>query len=325
MDSQAPERKNIQLSSYQVKRGFGLYKYCLMEILSDVVAGAPSSIETMPPQIWRVLSSWFLEYEHNNLYQCLFFKIVELVIKNDDYLEAQKTLFSKYKFLTKIIQHFNEFPKTGCKGFIVMLCNIVRLAAALQPSTGYLRHLINSSILYKSFIPKLKEATEIQLKRYSDMEALESDEEEVVEDMGVDLGSHYARSLGFEQEPSEDQLTDKQKKYLRKRENKRKKKEEEKKKIQEENKKNGKEEEVDEKPKPKPEPKKPVQTPPIAKSSPKPKAEAKSSPKSSPKPKAEAKSSPKSSPKPKAEAKSSPKSSPKPSKKNRSKIISKTI
>jgi len=181
----------ITFSSFTVKRPLGLYTFGLLEILSDLVSCVPSTIASLPPQIFRVLGNWFLEFRHNNLYHVLFFKIFRAIaMENQD--DSMKTLFSKYKFLTKIIEHYVSDEPSGCRGFIIVICNTIRLAADLQENDGWIRRFLLSHDQWKQFLPQLRMDTQAQLQRYTD---LTLDDDEINE--GIDLGSPYAHSLGF--------------------------------------------------------------------------------------------------------------------------------
>lgn len=62
LTSSCSEQQELKLQSYTVKRPFGFYRLMLTDILSDLVICAPEVLDRLPPAIWRVLSSWFLEY-----------------------------------------------------------------------------------------------------------------------------------------------------------------------------------------------------------------------------------------------------------------------
>jgi len=188
-----------ELQTYTIKRPCGFYRLALTDILSDLAVCAPEILDQFPPAIWRVLSLWFLEYRFNNLYHFHFWKVYQLIIR-DSHLESLKLLFTKNKFLTKMIEHYRSSEPSGSRGFIIVMCNTLRFAADLQLPTEYLRHYLSSLEIWKSFLPQLRADTLVQQKKYDDLIYMtENGDDEVEEDEGIDLGSAYARSLGFEE------------------------------------------------------------------------------------------------------------------------------
>jgi len=153
----------------------------------------------------------------------MFFKIVERLIRRDDTLNAQKILFSKNHFLTRMIEHYNKFPKSALVGHVLDVINLVRLTASLQPAIGYFRTYLNTHVSYRAFYPKLQELTLIQAKKYADLDLLEDSEDEqskmpislkTEEDFGMEIGSSFAKRLGFAQDaiPQQPEQPKKQKK-----------------------------------------------------------------------------------------------------------------
>lgn len=86
----------------------------------------------------------------------MFYRIVDKIVKRDDCLNAQRALFTTYHFLGRVLQHYQQFPKSALVGHILDLVNTLRLQAALQPSGAYLRSYMNSHVLYKQMSDKLR-------------------------------------------------------------------------------------------------------------------------------------------------------------------------
>eukprot|EP01114_Cavostelium_apophysatum_P004845 TRINITY_DN1525_c0_g1_i1.p1 TRINITY_DN1525_c0_g1~~TRINITY_DN1525_c0_g1_i1.p1 ORF type:complete len:665 (-),score=256.94 TRINITY_DN1525_c0_g1_i1:84-2078(-) len=212
-----------EFPSYNIKRPFGFYRLMLTDILSDLVVCAPEVLDILPPATWRVLSSWFLEYRFNNLYHFHFWKVYQLIIR-DNHIESQKALFGKNKFLTRMIEQYKSPELSGNRGFIVVMCNTLRFAADLQASTDYLRHYLTSHDVWKGFLTQLRAETTLQQKRYDDLVFVSEDGEEEEDEGGIDLGSAYARSLGFDELPPVPQPAIESPKTTRKKKNKKKKK-----------------------------------------------------------------------------------------------------
>jgi len=109
-------------------------------------------------------------------------------------------MLKKYKFLSRLIDHYKAPESLDSRGFIIMICNTLRFSAEIQSPSGWLRRYLGSHESWKSFLPDLRAQTLEQMKRYqSDIYAEEEDAEF---DEGIDLGSAYARSLGFDGEPN---------------------------------------------------------------------------------------------------------------------------
>jgi len=217
MDSQKKENV-IPFSAFTIKRAFGLYRFSLVEVLTDLIICAPEILDKIPHQMWRVLGAWFIEYSHNNLYHSMFYKIVQIIVR-ENHVESQTALLKQYKFLSRVIEHYKGTEQTDARGFILLIANTLRLGSDLQPPSGWLRHYLLSHDPWKQFLPILRHDTEMQLKRYQDItsDMIEDEEEGFDEDLDIDLGSAYARSLGFEEEaPDEEPITPKKKKKSKK-------------------------------------------------------------------------------------------------------------
>lgn len=198
VDGKRGNDNSIEYSTYTIKRPFGTYRLLLCEILSDIVVYAPEVLDKFPATIWRVLTSWFLEYRFNNLYHFQFWKLYQTSIR-ENHLESLKSMFNKYKFLTKMIEQYKAPEPTGTRGFIVVMCNTLRFAAELQPPTGFLKHYLTSHDGWRAFLPQLRSDTLLQIKKYDDLIYIGEDDLDE-EDGGIDLGSGYARSLGFDEQ-----------------------------------------------------------------------------------------------------------------------------
>jgi len=190
------ENPVLSLPSFSVRRPLGLYTFSLLEILSDLIATTPDVLINVPPQTWRVLLSWFIEFSHNNLYHGLFYRIFWTLIRFNQ-PETLKVLLVKYKFLSRILEHYKSTDSSSSRGYILQMCNVLRLAADLQPSGLILRQYLASHDQWKQLLPIIRIDTLLQIKKYSDISSSEED----VEGEGIDLGSPYALSLGFEEMP----------------------------------------------------------------------------------------------------------------------------
>eukprot|EP01119_Soliformovum_irregulare_P008018 TRINITY_DN2074_c0_g1_i1.p1 TRINITY_DN2074_c0_g1~~TRINITY_DN2074_c0_g1_i1.p1 ORF type:complete len:684 (-),score=225.62 TRINITY_DN2074_c0_g1_i1:92-1897(-) len=223
MDATQRKDKEIKYSAYVVKRPFGMYRFALVEILADLIVCQPALLTNLPPQIWKVLSGWFLEYRQNNLYHIQFYKIFQVVIRENNE-EALKLLLQDAKFLFKMIEQYRSEELSCVRGFVILIANTLRLTADLQPATAFLKHYLISHSTWKEFLPVLRQDTEVQLRRYQDItpEMIEDEDDQGLDDLDIDIGSAYAKSLGFEEESLPSPATDAPKKKNKKKNKKKK-------------------------------------------------------------------------------------------------------
>jgi len=185
---------SLELATFTVRRPLGLYLFNLLEILCDLIVSNHESINQVTPRAWQVLSNWFLEYSNNNLLQGLFFKIFRVVM-NPKFTEAQKLLLQgKNKFLTKMIEQYNSPTHKPSRGYILLICNLLRLTSNLPPEKcGFIKLYLKSHDMWQGFLPTLRADTIKQNTPFTDLE-------EDGRDSSIDLGSCFARSLGINDE-----------------------------------------------------------------------------------------------------------------------------
>jgi len=193
-DTEGWKTPSLELATFTVRRPLGLYLFNLLEILCDLINSNHESINQVTPRGWQVLSNWFLEYSNNNLLQGLFFKIFR-VLMNSKFIEAQKLLLQgKNKFLTKMIEQYNSPAHKSSRGYILLICNLLRLTSNLAPEKcSFIKLYLKSHDLWQGFLPVLREDTIKQNTPFSDLE-------EDGRDSSIDLGSLFARSLGINDE-----------------------------------------------------------------------------------------------------------------------------
>jgi hypothetical protein len=175
----------------------------------------PTCLKSFNNVTWKVLISWFLDYPYvtgqsilsnsliscNNIYQFHFYKLVSTAFLNN-LEDSVRIILTKHKFLSVLIKAASDPKKAGnyifyiaflifpsaAKGFILQLCNLIRLSGDAQPSSGYIRSYLQSHELWHAFLPTLRKETEIQrrptvepIRRYFRGNA--------DDDPGIDLGS----------------------------------------------------------------------------------------------------------------------------------------
>jgi len=129
-----------------------------------------------------------------------------------------KFLFSKYKFISKMIKHYQTTTafQSGLRGYILLMCNYLRLTADTLAPSDYLKNFLNSHEQWKEFVAVLRDETIRQhVTNYSapvgghinpfaihDTFGMYSSSTKcrviTPDQVDIDLGSLYANNLGFE-------------------------------------------------------------------------------------------------------------------------------
>jgi len=190
----------IVFSAFTVDKPFGFSRLVLSEILSEIVVSMPTCLNNFPSVIWKTMAAWFLDYSHNNIYQHYFFRIVQVVFTKYHELSIEN-LLKKHKFLSSLIKSLSDPSKSAAKGYAIQICNLIRFASDLQPANGSLKVWLQNHDVWKTILPILRTETEIQRRA-----GLEPSRQKFLvrvqeDDTGIDIGSTYARSLGFDAAP----------------------------------------------------------------------------------------------------------------------------
>jgi len=202
---------------------FTYLRFLLVNLLVEIVlADSKRLLAKVPLETWRVLINWFFHYPHSNLYHSLFYKFMCRVVRINDEVVLQ-TILKKARLVSHLVDHFSKSSTTdGNRGFILQLCNVLRLQAATLPPSSWLRSFLQSHDPWRKFLPQLRSITEKEqevglgiavptFRRYlsgQDLQGVpglgvdldqinEMTDAAEVEIMSIDLGSAYARSLGF--------------------------------------------------------------------------------------------------------------------------------
>lgn len=109
----------------------------------------------MLTQLW--LPSSIPVFRFNNIYHDLFHKLFRTVIRIN-HVESMKALFSKHKFITRMIEHYKTTSSkdSGLRSYIILMGNYVRLTADAQPPSEYLKSFLISHVQWKEFVPLLR-------------------------------------------------------------------------------------------------------------------------------------------------------------------------
>eukprot|EP01090_Pellita_catalonica_P010058 TRINITY_DN213_c0_g1_i1.p1 TRINITY_DN213_c0_g1~~TRINITY_DN213_c0_g1_i1.p1 ORF type:complete len:643 (-),score=92.13 TRINITY_DN213_c0_g1_i1:31-1959(-) len=207
---------NVQYNTYTVSHRLTFAAMALFDIVLELAQFNPSEVLSgMGVYIWRVVSSWCFEHSFNNIYHDKFYALFVTVVKAK-HTGALKALLSKYKFVTRIIDHFLTTTafSSGFRGTILKICNFLRLQVDSLDRSNYLCNFLNSHQAWKDFLPILRAETMKQLITdypapnmvpvtsfgfQQDFSASNSKPLEPVtaENCSIDLGSEYANLLGF--------------------------------------------------------------------------------------------------------------------------------
>lgn len=198
-------------STYTIQHKITFVQMALVDIIVELAINDPEKVLTaMGVYVWRVLSSWCFDHCFNNIYHVKFYTLFVTVVKSN-HIGALKALLSKYKFVTRLIDHYmTKTPQTsGFRGFIIKIANYLRLKADSLEPNSFLRNFLISHTSWKEFLPILREETTNQLvtkypapsvsplNQFSAFCVSRPLKPITPVDVSIDLGSSYANDLGF--------------------------------------------------------------------------------------------------------------------------------
>jgi len=220
-DAYAPKRNSsgVKFGKYEIKHGFPSMRIGALEVIYEAIRELDDITEPLhclTPSLWKVMIDWFFEFQYNNVYHAIFYKLVVTVIKSND-TQSLKNLLTKPKLLGRMISHYLANPNSGCHGYIMLICNVLRLTADSQRPTDYIPSMLVSHHGWNEFLPKLRADTMVQVEiTVEDDPAFqrplphvgpltitqENDDmisflARILKPGDIDLGSQFAYSLGF--------------------------------------------------------------------------------------------------------------------------------
>ncbi|KAK1947936.1 hypothetical protein P3T76_000226 [Phytophthora citrophthora] len=223
----------VRHTAYVVKVPFTELRLTLVEALVEVMAHNPRLMsEHFDANVWRVLATWFFEYSHNNLYHAAFYQLVFIALRTDNQ-QALEVLVKKLKLVTLLIEHYRaDGDTTSNKGYILQICNAIRLQAASQSPEAFLRNFLQSHTTWRGFDQELRDQTNLLCVNglgFTVPQAVrpgfQNNSWQMLreEQAGIDHGSEFARSLGFVDDVAwpEDDVSDDNKKRKKKKKGKR--------------------------------------------------------------------------------------------------------
>eukprot|EP01028_Stygiella_incarcerata_P005685 TRINITY_DN236_c1_g2_i2.p1 TRINITY_DN236_c1_g2~~TRINITY_DN236_c1_g2_i2.p1 ORF type:complete len:1638 (-),score=468.15 TRINITY_DN236_c1_g2_i2:274-4461(-) len=193
----------VVLSHHTVHKPLTVTRQAVLELLCDFLQSDAMLIDSIPHSAWATMTNWFFELRYNSIYLVRFCYVLSIGIR----MNREKILrwvLSGCKFLTRMINHFNEINLTEARGCIIDLCNTLRLKSESLNPRNFLPQLLTGHSLWRDFSKKMMELTvEFTKKKFFPIthnrdrfkrpsaDALEQEDEE------TGLGSSYATKLGL--------------------------------------------------------------------------------------------------------------------------------
>jgi len=220
-DSLIPARPPVEFSTFKVSSSFTVPRLHLLEVLVELAQRSPQDVlGNFTADLWKSLSDWLFEHRFNNIYHELFYKLFRTMVKIN-HTESLKSLLSKHKFLTRMIEHYKATSSTdsGLRSYIIQMSNYVRLTVDTLPPSEFIKSFIISHAQWKEFLPLLREDTIRQfttdfpapsgghplsvspfagIEGFSLFNSVAALKPITPDDVDIDLGSDYANRLGFE-------------------------------------------------------------------------------------------------------------------------------
>ncbi|OQR96126.1 hypothetical protein ACHHYP_16909 [Achlya hypogyna] len=200
-------RFSVQHTGYAVAFPFTGFRLDLVQMVDELVGNDPSLLSHFTLEAWQALVHWFLAYPHNNLYAGIFARLLLAALRTND--EAVlKPLLQKLKLVTTLIKAFEAGDAAG-RGFALHCCNLLRLHASGVAPDAYLRTFLGSHAKWHEFVPSLREITgamvikglgitvPTSMARYGGYGGYGGVAEVPEFVPGIDLGSDYAKGIGF--------------------------------------------------------------------------------------------------------------------------------
>ncbi|KAG9403406.1 hypothetical protein AC1031_006051 [Aphanomyces cochlioides] len=200
----------VKHTAYSTAHPFTEFRMHLIHVLVELVEQAPGThLAKFTVDVWRLLVTWFVQYPHTNLYHHAFYRLVFLALRTND-AAILKPLLQQVKLVTTLVDIYRKDPSISSRGYILQICNSIRLQAATLPPDSFLRTFLQSHATWRSFEAELRETTSAAVvkgmgipvptaMRLSMMSAtmLDSSAPPASSAGNIDLGSEYAWKLGF--------------------------------------------------------------------------------------------------------------------------------
>lgn len=215
--SSSSTSSSVRHPGYVVHTPFSYLRYLLVCLIMELVYQDVNKLDRISSELWKHLIHWFFQYPHSNLYHQIFYKLVYKAVRAN-HEQVLQTILKTHKLITHLIEAYTKKEKSaGNRGFIIQLCNVIRLQAGTLPPSAFLRTFIQSHDTWRKFLPVLREVSENeqkhgmglavpQARRFVTPPELQTMVPQQIPELEgpdanlIDLGSSYAKSLGFAEE-----------------------------------------------------------------------------------------------------------------------------
>ncbi|KAG5186043.1 hypothetical protein JKP88DRAFT_262527 [Tribonema minus] len=127
---------------YTVERPFTLLRYLLMSIIVEVVHLDSTQLDFLDENFWAAVCTWVIEYPHNTLFQCALYRLLVHALRCNSE-GALRLALSRCKLVSTMAEAYvAEGGAAVNRGFILQLCNVIRLQADTLPPSAFLRNFL---------------------------------------------------------------------------------------------------------------------------------------------------------------------------------------
>lgn len=199
----------IKFAAFTVERGFTQLRLALLAILCELSTSPATStelVEKIPQSTWTSLVAWLFQYRHNNMFLTRFLTLFRAALHDTSANSPISFLLNKCKLLDQLMNFFRkEHPACSLDAFIIEMCNHLRLSGDVNHPI--VKPFLEQNRMWSPFLPVLREQTLKQVERQWDTPPRKSvsqpinhlpSADPVHGAPGIDLGSTYARRLGYE-------------------------------------------------------------------------------------------------------------------------------
>ena len=206
------EDRAIKHTGYVTDSPFTLVRLNLVLVLHKMLSSGVEQealpvalMAEVPAVLWRLLGTWFCTYPHSSMYHHIFVELFALVlgsgcdiaVKGIIKRAKKKKKKSDVGFLSRIMRHYDDGDiNSSVRGHILQCLNIVRLRDQVSLPTSYLSVYLRDLQEWGEFLPRLEAAT-LSTVAAPPFTVPVKWGELAKTDYGIELGSPWAKSLGF--------------------------------------------------------------------------------------------------------------------------------
>jgi len=91
----------------------------------------------------------------NNVFHAVFYKLFVVAVRSN-HTNSLKSIFNQTRFLSKLIEQHNSTETSGNKGYVLLICNMIRLTADTQAPGEFIPSMLSSHHQWLEFTPVLR-------------------------------------------------------------------------------------------------------------------------------------------------------------------------